>query len=162
MEKLINIFISRPFDNTNDLIRNIGEKMNHHLIFRNNTLIKIMNVHPYSDEILKMKEGNTYEFINGFPKPFYDFYNKYYNNETNIYALYLSEEELNNILYINNLVDIIYNNTNPESYDNIYNNFINNYNSLDNTNEKDMYKINFVNKLLDNTYNQYKIASYCI
>ncbi len=162
MNSIKNIFISRPFDNTNDLIRNIGEKMNHHLIFRNNTLVKIINLHPYSNEIVEMKEGNNYEFIDGFPKPLYDFYNKYYSDETKIYAIYLSERELDNILHINYLVDTIYNNTNPEINDHIYNTFINHYNNLDNTNEKDMYKINFVNKLLDNTYNLYKSSSYCI
>lgn len=162
MDSIKNIFISRPFDNTNDLIRNIGENMNHHLVFRNNTLEKIINVHPYSDEILEMKEGNTYEFINGFPKPFYDFYNKYYKNETNIYAIYLSDEELNNILNVNTLVDKMYNNTNPYKNDHIYNTFIDNYNNLDNRNEKGMYKVNFVNKLLDTTYNLYKSSSYCI
>ena len=44
MNSIKNIFISRPFDNTNDLIRNIGENMNHHLVFKNNKLIKIINI----------------------------------------------------------------------------------------------------------------------
>ena len=162
MDSLKNIFISRPFDNTNDLIRNIGENMNHHLVFKNNTLIKIINIHPYSNDILEMKEGDTYEFINGFPKPFYDFYNKYYNDETNIYAIYLSEEELGNILYINNLIDAIIDNTNTLSNDHIYNNFMITYNNLNNATEKNIYKNNFINKLLHNTYEQHKISSYCI
>lgn len=162
MDSLKNIFISRPFDNTNDLIRNIGENMNHHLVFKNNTLIKIINIHPYSNDILQMKEGDTYDFINGFPKPFYDFYNKYYNDETNIYAIYLSEEELGNVLHINHLVDTIYNNTNSLNKDPIYNHFISNYNNLNNSIEKNIYKNNFINKLLHNTYEQHKISSYCI
>lgn len=137
MDSLKNIFISRPFDNTSDLIRNIGENMNHHLVFKNNTLVKIVNIHLYSNDILEMKEGNQYEFINGFPKPFYDFYNKYYNDETKIYAIYLSDEELKKVLDVNNLVNTIYNNN-------------------------DTHKFNYIHNLLSNTYDQYKSSSYCI
>ena len=102
---LKHIFIAAPYSSLFDIIRQIGEKSISHLIFNNTQLHKIVNVYPYSEDIQKMKVNTNYKFINGFPKPFYDYFNKYYINQENIkiYSLSLTQEQLDHIISINEL-----------------------------------------------------------
>ncbi len=102
---LKHIFIAAPYSSMIDIIRQIGEKSISHLIFNNTQLHKIVKIYPYSDDIQKMTVNTHYNFINGFPKPFYDFFNKYYINteNTKIYSISLTQEQLDDIIRINEL-----------------------------------------------------------
>jgi hypothetical protein len=164
------VCIAYPYDTKEYLIRNIGVKNDkyNHLIFDNNKLIKIINVYPFSDDIIKMKEGNEYEFINGLPKPFYDFFNKYYQSEVTIYSLNLTSPELEDIILTNKLIDEIIN-YNYDSVNHIqkiqsvqyqhhfiYNDFVNNYVKQYTENDKHNFKINYVKSLLEHKFNQHQ------
>jgi hypothetical protein len=102
---LKHIFIAAPYSSMIDIIRQIGEKSISHLIFNNTQLHKIVKIYPYSDDIQKMTVNTHYNFINGFPKPFYDFFNKYYVNieNTKIYSISLTQEQLDDVIRINEL-----------------------------------------------------------
>jgi hypothetical protein len=102
---LKHIFIAAPYSSMIDIIRQIGEKSISHLIFNNTQLHKIVKIYPYSDDIQKMTVNTHYTFINGFPKPFYDFFNKYYINteNTKIYSISLTQEQLDDVIRINEL-----------------------------------------------------------
>ena len=102
---LKHIFIAAPYSSFFDIIRQIGEKKISDLIFNNTKLHKIVNIYPYSDDIQKMTVNTHYNIINGFPKPFYDFFKKYYADTENvkIYSLSLTQEQLDEIIKINEL-----------------------------------------------------------
>jgi hypothetical protein len=165
------VCIGKPYDTKESLIRNIGNKKEkyNHLIFDNKKLIKIIDICPYSEDIIKMSEGNEYNFINDIPKPFYDFFQKYYESEVNIYNISLTSEELEDILLTNKLVDAIINyelhsddhpnklqKNNQYYYNYIFNDFITNYNNQLTDNDKYNYKHNYVKTLLLNKFNKYK------
>ncbi len=102
------VFIGQEYFNHEDLIDSIiHNTTRQYLIFDDsNNLIMIKTLHALDDETSLMTIGKVYNFINGVPEPFYNYFQKYYP-DANIknFSLQLNDEELNE--FINTYIFII-------------------------------------------------------
>jgi len=128
-----------PYSSIEELIIGIIYNMTKfHLIFDDmNKLEKIMKMNAPNDEISMMTVGKTYEFINGKPIPFHNYAFEHSNMNNIVYSIILSDESLNILIGIEEILDTIENfeEPAPDVYDRVIEEFkINTMNDMGKSN----------------------------
>ena len=167
------VFIGDLYYNDEDMIEYIMfNTIKQHFIFdENNKLLQIKKLNSLDDDnISEMTIGQIYEFKNGFPLPFYNYYKDYkcccinLSNEqldelkhyTNLIHIISDYDMFDKFLYKKTIKDILTNIKSEEIIKNIktlYDNFITNFNKTIN---KDQYKQDYINDILQEIKNKYK------
>lgn len=98
------VFIGEPYYSLLDIIEYIiYGTIKQHLIFdEDNKLLFIKKLNAQTDEIAQLTVNKTYEFKDGVPLPFYDYYSMYYDNSN--YSLILNDKELDELMIIGELI----------------------------------------------------------
>ena len=127
-------------------------------------------MNPYSDDIANMSEGNVYNFKDGFPEPYYNFFYDYFD-DVNIYSMVLDNEQINDLKMANKLINIIdnfngnlidnFNDDLSDEYIKVYQEFVNKYNQYNqcngyNESELILFKVKFIKNFLKDKADEYK------
>ena len=101
------VFIGEPYYSLIDTIEFIiYGTIKQHLIFdEDNKLLYIKKLNAPNDEVAQLTINNIYEFKNGVPLPFYNYFNMYYDNLN--YSLILNDKELDELMIIGDLINNI-------------------------------------------------------
>ncbi len=120
----IHVFIGEPYHTISDLIEYVlYDTIKQHLVFdKDNRLKYIKKLNAHTDEIAQLTINNIYEFKNGLPMPFYNYFSKYYDNIG--YSLILDDNQLDEMIIIS---ELIINITDFESNEYVHNDILEKY-----------------------------------